>query len=303
MKRSHTKRLAKATAIGNIWRAENPHGFGIGRTSDKSDLVIDPQGRVGIGTFNPAARLDVHGGATIRGAAGGALSLGSWEASNFDIGSDGLKRAMSIHHQGSSNILEAYWHDGSNWAARLFVPANGPIDAVKGLQVNGVQVINGSGQWVGSPTGLIGPQGPQGPQGVKGDKGDPGPQGIQGLQGIQGPKGDKGDTGAAGSPGPTGPAPAHQWSGTQLRFQNPSGTWGAYTDLKGPKGDQGVPPCTYAGKAYSTGATCYNGPGSGGMNCSSGEWPYVYYTCKSDGTWNSGAICLPTLTNPAPCIP
>jgi hypothetical protein len=34
-----------------------------------------------------------------------------------------------------------------------------------------------------------------------------------------------------GKAGLAGPAPAHQWSGAQIRFQNPDGTWGAYTDL------------------------------------------------------------------------
>jgi len=33
-----------------------------------------------------------------------------------------------------------------------------------------------------------------------------------------------------------GPAPAHEWSGTSLRFQNPDASWGAYTDLQGPQG-------------------------------------------------------------------
>jgi hypothetical protein len=35
-------------------------------------------------------------------------------------------------------------------------------------------------------------------------------------------KGLKGDIGAV---------PAHQWSGSRIRFQNPDNTWGAWTDL------------------------------------------------------------------------
>ncbi len=70
--------------------------------------------------------------------------------------------------------------------------------------------------------GAIGPQGPQGPAGA---------DGVQGIQGSKGDKGNKGD------------APAHQWSGTALSFQNPDGlTWGISMDLKGkpgPKGDTG----------------------------------------------------------------
>jgi hypothetical protein len=52
-----------------------------------------------------------------------------------------------------------------------------------GIQVGSTPVINPAGQWVGSPTGLVGPQGPQGVQG---------PQGAQGAQGIQGPQGPAG---------------------------------------------------------------------------------------------------------------
>ncbi|OJJ18041.1 hypothetical protein BKI52_29765 [marine bacterium AO1-C] len=33
--------------------------------------------------------------------------------------------------------------------------------------------------------------------------------------------------------------PRHEWSGTQLRFENKDGSWGTYVDLKGEKGDKG----------------------------------------------------------------
>jgi len=36
--------------------------------------------------------------------------------------------------------------------------------------------------------------------------------------------------------------PAHEWSGTELRFQNPDGSWGDYSDLQGP--GAGDPPPT-----------------------------------------------------------
>src|SRR5690606_27512023 len=36
-----------------------------------------------------------------------------------------------------------------------------------------------------------------------------------------------------GPQGPKGDKPAHSWSGTQLRFENPNGTWGTYVNLKG----------------------------------------------------------------------
>jgi hypothetical protein len=59
---------------------------------------------------------------------------------------------------------------------------------------------------------------------------NPGPQGEPGPQG---------DPGEPGEPGDTGPAPAHEWDDTQLRFQNPDGSWGDYTDLKGEPGAAG----------------------------------------------------------------
>ena len=126
------------------------------------------------------------------------------------------------------------------------------------------------------PQGIQGDTGPQGIQGVKGDTGDTGPQGIQGPAGPTGPKGDTGNTGATGATGPvgpqgpqgatgatgpSGPAPSHQWSGYTLRFQNPNGTWGAYTDLRGATGATGPQGTTGAqGPKGDTGATGATGP-------------------------------------------
>ena len=49
-------------------------------------------------------------------------------------------------------------------------------------------------------------------------------------------KGPQGDQGPQGEPGPKGDKPAHQWSGTSLRFENPDGTWGSLVNLKGQDG-------------------------------------------------------------------
>ena len=87
--------------------------------------------------------------------------------------------------------------------------------------------------------GQTGPQGPTGPAG---------PQGATGASGPTGPQGPAGPTGA------TGPTPAHQWSGTSLRFY--SGTaWGAYVNLKGATGATGP-----KGPAGPTGSTGPQGP-------------------------------------------
>ena len=122
-------------------------------------------------------------------------------------------------------------------------------------------------------TGLIGPKGETGERGLQGLKGDAGATGIQGpkgetgstgLQGasgpigLTGPIGPKGETGLTGSQGVIGPIgpqgvkgetglkgdkPAHQWSGTQIRFETPTGVYGPYVNLIGPiglKGDTGA---------------------------------------------------------------
>lgn len=87
------------------------------------------------------------------------------------------------------------------------------------VKVNGTTVIDANGNWVGSPTGLVGPTGPAGaagptgpagaagpagPTGPAGAVGPTGPQGPQGIQGVQGPAGATGPAGAVGPTGPTG---------------------------------------------------------------------------------------------------
>lgn len=127
------------------------------------------------------------------------------------------------------------------------------------------------------------PAGPQGPKGDKGDKGDPftyedftqpqldalkGEKGdvgdtpdhqwtgtslqfelpsgawgdlvdLKGDTGVQGEQGEEGEQGEQGIQGEKGDKPAHQWSGTDLRFENPDGSWGDYVDLVGPQGEKG----------------------------------------------------------------
>lgn len=69
-----------------------------------------------------------------------------------------------------------------------------------------------------------------------------------GKDGIPGTHGKDGDR------GPIGPMPEHEWIGTNLRFQEPSGEWGEFVDLEGPKGLQGEP-----GKDGRDGADGANG--------------------------------------------
>ncbi|MFO0588175.1 MAG: hypothetical protein U0441_11575 [Polyangiaceae bacterium] len=74
------------------------------------------------------------------------------------------------------------------------------------VSVNGAVVIDASGAWVGSPTGLVGPTGPQGPAGPAGPQGPMGATGAQGPMGLTGPQGPMGLTGPAGAAGAAGPA-------------------------------------------------------------------------------------------------
>lgn len=76
---------------------------------------------------------------------------------------------------------------------------------------------------------------------------------VAGPRNKQGPVGPQGPQGEQGPPGEIGPAPEHQWRGTELRFQNPDGSWGPWVDLqgedgkdgkagpRGPRGPQGIP--------------------------------------------------------------
>lgn len=62
------------------------------------------------------------------------------------------------------------------------------------------------------------------------------PVAKDGEPGKRGPKGDKGEP---GEQGPPGPKPKHEWDGARLRFENASGGWGQWTDLRGPQGYHG----------------------------------------------------------------
>jgi len=116
--------------------------------------------------------------------------------------------------------------------------------------IGSAPVIDSSGRWVGSPTGLrgptgpAGPMGPSGPAGPKGAKGDPGPMGPSGPAG---PEGAKGDPGATGPQGPTGPRGAQGPSGPT----GPQGPQG----IRGPTGPMPAPPVSWNSKGDTLTAT------------------------------------------------
>ncbi|MDI3291902.1 collagen-like protein [Polyangium sp. 15x6] len=123
--------------------------------------------------------------------------------------------------------------------------------------VGGTIVIDGTGKWVGDPTGLVGPEGPQGPvgatgaQGPKGDTGAKGTTGATGAKGDTGSQGPKGDTGAQGPKGDTGA----QGPKGDTGLQGPKGDTGS----QGPKGDTGAKGATGATGVVST--TSLDAPG------------------------------------------
>ncbi|GEM_PF-1294439 len=90
------------------------------------------------------------------------------------------------------------------------------------------KVIDSTGKWVGSPTGLRGPTGPQGKPGPAGPQGPTGPRGLQGPRGATGPRGPTGPQGKPGPTGPTGP-------------QGPTGPTGP----RGPAGPMLKPPVAW----------------------------------------------------------
>lgn len=91
-------------------------------------------------------------------------------------------------------------------------------------------VIDANGQWVGDPTGLVGPAGPAGATGPMGPAGATGPEGPAGPMGATGATGPAGEMGPAGPQGPLGP----------MGPTGPAGATGP-TGAAGPTGPAGPP--------------------------------------------------------------
>jgi hypothetical protein len=107
------------------------------------------------------------------------------------------------------------------------------------VSVGAGTVIDATGRWVGSPTGLQGPTGPTGPTGPQGAQGPTGPAGAQGPAGPAGPQGLPGSQGPAGATGPTGP-PGPQGRDGPSGQSGPTGPVGPI----GPTGPAGASPFT-----------------------------------------------------------
>lgn len=182
------------------------------------DFTLDYSGRIGVGTQAPVSKFHVLG----TGAPGeiarfqpkvdasnerGFVSLYTtnpnfwWELSNQDPGGGGQTNGLAFRERSGvgGSIPRVYLAQGGNVGIGTVNPAD-TLTVSGSIGVPSRRVIDGSGRWVGDPTGLVGPQGPQGFQGPQG------PQGATGATGAQGAPGPQGIQGATGPPGPTGPA-------------------------------------------------------------------------------------------------
>jgi hypothetical protein len=114
----------------------------------------------------------------------------------------------------------------------------------RSVSIGATQVIDPTGTWVGSPTGLQGPLGPTGPAGPIGPTGPQGLQGLVGPAGPVGPIGPIGPQGLQGLVGPAGPIGPIGLTGPQglQGLVGPAGPIGPIgpIGLTGPQGLQGL---------------------------------------------------------------
>ena len=129
---------------------------------------------------------------------------------------------------GAALVTSSLVDDGSNVGIGVAIPS-ATLDVGGDIAVNGSVLIDDAGNWVGNPTGLIGPKPDH--QWISTCLSFQRPDGaFEPCVELRGPKGDKGDQGAKGD--------------------------------KGDKGDQGEPGecstaiCTWGSVEYSTGAIC-----------------------------------------------
>ena len=212
-----------------------------------TSVGIHTLGKVGIGTTNPRYSLEV--GAV--GASGTSLQVngdarvtGILSIGQGTISLDGPNNLVNVGTALTLGHTQGLQFHTQNLHAQGFevnnVNASGIITATGGLRIGSTEVIDSSGVWQGSDSGLRGAQGatgstgPTGPTGAQGATGPTGPTGAQGATGSTGPTGPTGAQGDTGSTGPTGPTGAQGDTGST----GPTGAQGA-TGPTGAQGDQG----------------------------------------------------------------
>ena len=112
------------------------------------------------------------------------------------------------------------------------------LQVIGSVAVNGSTIINSSGEWIGSNSGIQGPTGPTGAQGAGGPtgaQGAGGPTGAQGAGGPTGAQGAGGPTGAQGAGGPQGPGgpTGAQGAGGPQGPGGPTGAQGSFGAIGG----------------------------------------------------------------------
>lgn len=156
-------------------------------------------------------------------------------------------------------------------AAALDVP--GADITPNSVSIGAMPVIDSTGRWVGSPTGLQGPTGPAGPSGPSGPIGASGPVGPIGPIGPSGPSGPQGPTGFPGAIGPSGPSGPRGPAGLPGRTgpTGPTGPVGS-SGPSGPVGPLPTPPISwsYRGDALSVTSTAPQGKAVGGWATATG---------------------------------
>lgn len=127
-----------------------------------------------------------------------AMELGAGAALAGDL-FDGAERWLAIAVGADQEMQPRLRLSSAPYALRAERASSlvgGPVDAT-GLSIGGSAVIDNFGNWIGNPTGLIGPAGPLGPTGPIGPEGPKGPAGATGATGATGPAGPVGPVGAS----------------------------------------------------------------------------------------------------------
>lgn len=196
-------------SVGGIYGSDS-FGIGSDSTVPNQKMVVTTNGNVGIGTTAPSESLHVIGSIMTEGTGGG----GRIAMKGTAVGGHQYEWYPDDPNPGDLSL-----YDRTAGAIKLAVKGNGNVgigtytpsaklDVAGTFAINGTTIIDSLGRWVGSPTGLIGPQGPAGATGAQGPPGPAGPQGLTGATGAAGPQGAtgaKGATGAQGATGATGP--------------------------------------------------------------------------------------------------
>src|SRR5207244_8438117 len=162
-------------------------GINYGGTNNGQDVTLSAQGgghfaTAGTTTLAAGSAFDTNsvGGNVILQSGYGDTTKGYISLQTFQGGYPFQSPAerMRITAEGNVGI------GTTTPAAKLDINGN--------VAIAGNVVIDATGHWVGSPTGLSGPTGPTGPTGATGSPGTHGTNGTNGTNGATGPTGPTG---------------------------------------------------------------------------------------------------------------